>query len=119
MAIMKLHPSQGFDLTAERLAALRQLLPEAFADGQINWQTLRELLGEHVEEGEEHYGLSWPGKAEARRLAARPGEGTLEPLPGEGINEETTENVFIEGENLVVCQDCIDGYRECNLIRAS
>ncbi len=45
------------------------MVPEAFADGKINWDTLREALGEHLEdETQEHFGLTWPGKREARRL---------------------------------------------------
>jgi adenine-specific DNA-methyltransferase len=103
MATQRLHPAQAFTFTEDRLAELRQVVPEAFADGKINWDTLREVLGEHVEDDtQEHYGLSWPGKREARRLAAQRSKGTLEPVPGEGVNEETTQNVFIEGENLEV-----------------
>ena len=89
----------------ERLRALEQVVPEAFADGQINWEALRESLGERVEDeeaGTEHFGLFWPGKREARRLAAQPSKGTLVPAPSEGVDEETTENIFIEGDNLEV-----------------
>ncbi len=51
---------------------------------------------------QEHFGLSWPGKREARRLAAIPSKGTLIPQPGQGVDEETTHNFFIEGDNLEV-----------------
>lgn len=101
MSIEKLRPS--FTFTEDRLRELQQVVPEAFADGKINWDTLREALGEHLEnEEQEHFGLTWPGKREARRLAAMPSKGTLVPVPGEGINEEKTHNLFIEGENLEV-----------------
>mgnify|MGYP003288743458 CR=1 FL=1 len=103
MAIEKLRPALSLD--DERLRALGQVVPEAFADGQINWEVLRELLGERVEDekaGAEHFGLFWPGKREARRLAAQPSKGTLVPAPGEGVDEETTGNIFIEGDNLEV-----------------
>lgn len=89
----------------EQLEELKKIVPEAFADGKINWQTLKEALGEFLEdEGPEaeHFGLFWPGKREARRMAAIPSKGTLVPVPGEGIDEETTRNIFIEGENLEV-----------------
>jgi adenine-specific DNA-methyltransferase len=62
-------------------------------------------LGEYLEDEDaeaEHFGLFWPGKREARRLASRPSEGTLPPQPGLGVDEETTHNLFIEGENLEV-----------------
>ncbi|NLE75135.1 MAG: site-specific DNA-methyltransferase, partial [Chloroflexi bacterium] len=101
MPIEKLTPS--YTLTEDRLEALKQVLPEAFADGQIHWDTLREVLGEHLEDDaptSERFGLFWPGKRQARRAAATPPEGALLPAPGEGVNEETTRHIFIEGENL-------------------
>lgn len=103
MAIERLKPALFFD--EERLAALRALVPEAFADGKINWSTLKDALGGELEECEdkaEHFGLSWPGKRDARRLAGKPGTGTLVPAKGEGCDEETTRNIYIEGENLEV-----------------
>ena len=97
----KLRPT--FTFTEDLLRQLQQVVPEAFADGKINWETLREALGEHLEdETQEHFGLTWPGKREARRLAALPPQGTLVPAPGEGVDEETTHDIFIEGENLEV-----------------
>jgi len=101
MTIQKLRPT--FTFTEDRLRELQQVVPEAFADGKINWETLREALGEVLEdETQEHFGLTWPGKREARRLAALPPQGTLVPARGEGVDEETTHNLFIEGENLEV-----------------
>lgn len=101
MPLSKLRPS--FTLTEDRLRELQAVVPEAFADGKINWDTLREALGEHLEdETQEHFGLFWPGKREARRLAAMPSKGTLIPQPGEGVDEENTHNLFIEGDNLEV-----------------
>ncbi len=94
-----------FSITKQKLEALKRVIPEAFADGKINWQVLREDLRDHLEEegaDTEHFGLFWPGKREARRMAAIPSKGTLVPCPGEGIDEENTHNIFIEGENLEV-----------------
>lgn len=103
MPLTKLRPSPSPLLTDERLAQLRAILPEAFADGKINWDTLREILGEHLEDdAQEHFGLFWPGKREARRLASLPSKGTLIPQPGQGVDEDTTHNLFIEGDNLEV-----------------
>ncbi|MBI4248510.1 MAG: site-specific DNA-methyltransferase [Elusimicrobia bacterium] len=68
-------------------------------------ETLRAALGQQLEEeGEnaEHFGLNWPGKRKARQIAFAPSTGTLVPVKGEGVNEEETENIFIEGENLEV-----------------
>lgn len=103
MAIERLKPRLSLD--EERVRALEQVVPDAFANGYINWEVLRELLGERVEDenaSTEHFGLFWPGKREARRLAAQPSKGTIVPALGEGVDEETTGNIFIEGDNLEV-----------------
>lgn len=106
MTLPKLRPTFTFD--QERLDALKAIAPEAFADGKIQWEALRAALGDRVEEeGDdagpaEHFGLVWPGKRAARRLTSTPSAGTLRPAPGEGVNEETTRHLFIEGDNLEV-----------------
>ena len=76
MTITKLRPTFTFD--QDRLDALAAIAPEAFADGKINREALLEALGEHLEdEGRdaEHFGLFWPGKRDARRLASQPSVG--------------------------------------------
>jgi len=102
MSIEKFQPS--YDIYQERMERLKIVVPEAFADGKINWDVLRECLGSFVEDdaNKEHYAFTWPGKRDARRLAGKPPQGTLIPAPGEGVNEDTTENIFIEGDNLEV-----------------
>ncbi len=103
MSYERLRPA--FTLDQSKIEELKRITPEAFADGKINWETLKQALGEHLEEegaDAEHFGLFWPGKREARRLAAMPSKGTLVPVPSEGVDEGTTRNVFIEGENLEV-----------------
>jgi adenine-specific DNA-methyltransferase len=104
MPITKLTPENNYPYMQERLNALGQAVPEAIADGKINWDTLRETLGNSLEdEGrEEYFGLNWPGKREARKRASTPSRATLVPAPGEGVNEDETENLFIEGDNLEV-----------------
>lgn len=109
MPIEKLRPS--FTFTEDRLKELQAVVPEAFADGKINWDVLREALGEYLEEpDQEHFGLTWPGKREARRLASLLSKGTLVPQPGEGANEDTTHNIFIEGDNLEVLKLLLKSY---------
>jgi len=111
MPISKFRPT--FTFTQDRLEQLKAIVPEAFADSKINWESLKQALGEFLEDENqeaEHgstelaevFGLFWPGKREARRLATMPSKGTLVPARGEGINEGSTGNIFIEGENLEV-----------------
>lgn len=104
MTITRINPENANTYLENRIDALKQVVPEAFADGKINWETLHEILDEDLEEGgcPEYFGLNWPGKAEARKRAAIPSRGTLVPVYGEGVNEDSTENLFIEGDNLEV-----------------
>lgn len=103
MVVSKLKPT--FSLEQDLLEGLKQLIPEAISESKINWELLKEVLGEHLEEEGseiEHFGLNWAGKRQARRLASLPSKGTLVPVLGEGIDEENTGNIFIEGNNLEV-----------------
>lgn len=91
----------------DRVADLRELFPEAFADGAVDLARLRVLLGDAVptlgaDEPQERYGLSWPGKREAVRLAQRPSTGSLDPLHHESVGWAGTRNAVVEGENLEV-----------------
>ena len=103
MEPQRLRPSFKFD--EERIEQIKAIVPEAFADSKINWETLHEALGDHLEpedQSAEHFGLFWPGKRGARRLSTIPSAGSLNLTTGLGINEATTHNIFIEGENLEV-----------------
>ena len=89
-------------IDTDRLNTLKDLYPEVFADGRVNLDELKVALLDLVEDDDaatEHYGLSWPGKKAAKRLAVKPPVGTLAPIQGQGVDEETTKNIFIEGEN--------------------
>ncbi len=89
-------------IDADRLAQLRVLIPEAFDESGINFDKLKLALGGAVEEGKERYGLTWSGKAQSVRQLMLPSRATLVPDVKESINFDTTQHVFIEGENLEV-----------------
>jgi adenine-specific DNA-methyltransferase len=92
-----------FTFTEDRVRELKKIAPEAFGDGKIDWDSLREALGENLEEeGKEHYVFNWPGKRGAKKIAVKSPQGTLIPVKGDGVNEDTTGNIFIEGDNLEV-----------------
>ncbi len=102
MVISKLKPIPT--MQENLFEELKKLIPEAISESKINWEVLKELLGEHLEDENEveHFGLNWAGKRQARRLASVPSKGTLKPVVGEGVDEENTGNIFIEGDNLEV-----------------
>ena len=68
----------------------------------MDFNVLRQLLGDAVDESEEKYGLNWHGKRRARRLALTPSTGTLRPCPEDSVDWDTTQNLMIEGDNLEV-----------------
>ncbi len=90
------------DIVADNLERLRALFPEAFTEGKVDFEVLRQLLGDTVDESEEKYGLNWHGKRRARRLALTPSTGTLRPCPEDSVDWDTTQNLMIEGDNLEV-----------------
>ncbi len=99
--------AQSLDLVADNIAKLTALFPEILTEGadgnkRVDWEALRELLGESVEDKEERYNFTWHGKAQARRLAQTPSLGTLRPCPAESKHWDNTQNLFIEGDNLEV-----------------
>lgn len=94
--------AKSADLVAQNIEQLKALFPDVVVEGKIDFDVLKQLLGGEVEEREERFGLSWFGKREASRFALSPSEGTLRPMPSEGIEWSRTGNILIEGENLEV-----------------
>jgi adenine-specific DNA-methyltransferase len=90
------------DLVAGNLEQLKAIFPEAFTEGKVDFDVLKQILGGAVEEREEKYGLNWHGKRRARQLALTPSTGTLRPCPEESVDWNTTRNLMIEGDNLEV-----------------
>ncbi len=90
------------DLVAERIEQIKQLLPEVATEGGIDFDKLRLVLGDEVDEGTERYAFTWPGKTDAIRQSQTPSTATLRPCPEESVNWDMTENLYIEGDNLEV-----------------
>lgn len=94
--------SKSADVVAGNVEALKALFPEAFEEGKIDFEVLKQLLGGAVDERDEKYGLNWHGKRRARQIALTPSTGTLLPCPEESVSWDTTQNLMIEGDNLEV-----------------
>ena len=90
------------DIVMENVEQLKALFPEAFTEGKVDFEALKQLLGGALDEREEKYGLNWHGKRRARQLALTPSAGTLRPCPEDSVDWETTQNLMIEGDNLEV-----------------
>ena len=92
------------DLAAENIEQLRQIFPDVFEEGKIDFDKLKQVLGEYVDDEKERYNFTWNGKGKALRLAQTPTTGTLRPYPEEreSKNWNDTQNLYIEGDNLEV-----------------
>lgn len=86
----------------ENLQALAALFPSVVRDGQVDFDALRQLLGNDIAKEDELFGLNWRGKAATRRAALTPSLGTLRPCKEESKEWDTTQNLYIEGDNLEV-----------------
>ena len=73
--------TRSADVLAENVEHLKALFPEAFTEGKIDFEVLKQLLGGAVDKREEKYGLNWHGKRRARQLALTPSTGKLRPAP--------------------------------------
>jgi adenine-specific DNA-methyltransferase len=105
MTMEKLNPKVDGatpDMVEQNVEQLKALFPEILTEGKIDFDTLREVLGDYTDDREERYSFTWNGKSRARRLAQTPSTGTLRPCPEESVNWDTTQNLFIEGDNLEV-----------------
>lgn len=95
-------PGATPNFRTELAAQLAELVPEAIADGKVDVAKLKELLDGDVGDESERFGLFWPGKRKAMRAAQEPTTATLRPDKENSKDWDTTQNVFIEGDNLEV-----------------
>jgi len=102
----------SMQITDEKISTLRKLFPEAFIEGNLQWDNLREALGDIVDNRNEVYSFSWAGKANAKKILQKPSQATLKPCVEESVNFENTENIFIEGDNLEVIKLLLKSYYE-------
>jgi len=101
----KLDPTtdgSSMDIVQANIEQLKALFPDVFTEGKIDFEQLKSTLGEYVENNEERYSFNWHGKSAAKRIAQTPSTGTLRPCIEESKSWETTQNLFIEGDNLEV-----------------
>lgn len=92
----------SLDILEENVKNLRQLFPEVECDGKIDFDMLRQILGEYVDDDKERYNFKWNGKGKALRFSQTPSTGTLRPCKEESKDWDDTQNLYIEGDNLEV-----------------
>lgn len=102
----------GLSLNLEKnnIDKIKEFFPEAVGEGKINFDMLRAMLGDEVDDSREKYQFTWNGKAKSIKLAQTPSSATLRPCKDEKNSKgepkskywDTTENLYIEGDNLEV-----------------
>lgn len=96
-------PQQINDIVGDNVKKLAQLFPSAVKDGEVDFEALKEELGQFKEVGSEKYELTWAGKKNAKKIAQEDVIGrTLKFIPEDSKDADTTENLYIEGDNLEV-----------------
>lgn len=90
------------DIAEENIAKLKEIFPDVFCEGKVDFEKLQQVLGNYIEDEDERYNFSWNGKGRSLRLAQSPSTGTLRPCKEESKDWDTTENLYIEGDNLEV-----------------
>ena len=94
----------GLSMNIEQtnLDKLRSVFPECVSEGKLDIDKLLSLCGEYIDNDFEKYKFEWKGKADCLRLAQKRSTGTLRPCPVESVDWDTTQNLYIEGDNLEV-----------------
>ena len=96
-------PQQINDIVGDNVKKLAQLFPSAVKDGEVDFEALKEELGQYEKVGSEKYELTWAGKKNAKRIAQEDVIGrTLKFIPEDSKDANTTANLYIEGDNLEV-----------------
>jgi adenine-specific DNA-methyltransferase len=101
---MEMDKLDGMSMNIEQteLDKLHSVFPQCFSEGKLDIDKLLSLCGEYIDNDFEKYKFEWKGKSESLRLAQRRSMGTLRPCPEESVNFDTTQNLYIEGDNLEV-----------------
>lgn len=94
--------SLSLNLEKNNIDKIKELFPEAVEEGKINFDMLRAMLGDEVDDSKEKYQFTWNGKAKSIKLAQTPSSATLRPCKEKSKNWKDTENLYIEGDNLEV-----------------
>lgn len=93
---------ESLNIVQDRLEKLKAVFPEIFTEGKIDIEKFKATFTDDINFNNERYVLNWAGKGDAFKVLQMPTTATLKPQPEQSVNFDTTENIFIEGENLEV-----------------
>lgn len=93
---------ESMNILKDNIEKIRKVFPEVCCEDKIDFEKLKQVLGEYVEDDKERYNFTWNGKGRSLRLSQTPSLGTLRPCEEESKDWESTQNLYIEGDNLEV-----------------
>lgn len=93
---------ESLNITQEKIEQLKKIFPEIVSENEVDFERLKLTLGENVQITGERYVLNWANKSDVFTAIQTPTTKTLQPLKEDSVNFDTTQNIFIEGENLEV-----------------
>ena len=101
---------KSLDLVSDNVSKLKEIFPEIVTENKIDFNKLKNILGDEIDESHEKYNFTWPGKTQAIKESQKQSTGTLRPCKEESKNWDTTQNLYIEGDNLEVLKLLQKGY---------
>ena len=116
---------ESVDITASNIEKIAALFPNCITETLdeeystlnhkvykkvVNFEMLRQMLSVEILEGDEAYEFTWVGKKASIVEANKPTRKTLRPCPEESVDWNTTENLYIEGDNLEVLKLLQESY---------
>ena len=90
------------NIIQDNVIKLKEIFPEIVTGDKIDFDKLKLILGNNIDENPEKYNFTWPGKTQAIKESQKTSSGTLKPCKEESKNWDSTENLYIEGDNLEV-----------------
>ena len=90
------------DIIQDNISMIKEIFPEIVTEDKIDFDKLKLALGEDIDESSEKYSFTWPGKIQSIKESQKTSYGTLRPCKEESKNWDSTENLYIEGDNLEV-----------------
>ena len=101
---------QSKDIVSDNISKLKEIFPEVITEDKIDFEKLQSILGKDIDDSREKYSFTWPGKTQAIKESQKQSTGTLRPCREESKNWDTTQNLYIEGDNLEVLKLLQKGY---------
>lgn len=92
----------SLDLIKVNVQKLKQIFPEIVLEDKIDFEALKLLLGQEIDDSNEKYQFTWNGKNQTKKYTLLPATSTLIPEKNKSVNWDKTQNIYIEGDNLEV-----------------